>query len=193
MNRSAWDGIVPGGRLRWPRCDGGVDVEAAPARTRRGAAEARVRRVTPGRRGRVLPAAAMLALVVIAPRVASAGAPEAAPSQAARTHVSMARSLEGRMKLLTAELQLTPDQQLRVRALLERQREQVRELWSDSSVPPAQRVGSTQAISDRTVAAIRGLLDATQREKYIQPRQREAAVGTEGADVQSWMSAESRQ
>ena len=66
------------------------------------------------------------------------------------------------------------------------QREAIQQVWGDTSLPPAIRVSRTQAISDRTADGIRALLDDEQRKKYIQPRQREASVGTGGAGVEAW-------
>jgi hypothetical protein len=147
------------------------------------AAVARARRVTPGRRPAPRLAALTLVLAVLVPTESSAGTAQ----PVAHERAVAATSLDGRVKLLSAELQLTPDQQLKVRALLEQQREEVRRLWNDTTLAPALRVSRTQGISDRTVEAIRGVLDESQRRRYIQPHQREAAVGAGGADVQSWM------
>ena len=187
MSGTSWDGVVPGGRIHRPRgrrasTGGAVDDLVAEMIARRpSAASARVRRVTPGRRGALRVACAALVLAVLLPAGASAGTAASGQAPAAVS------SLEGRVRLLAAELQLTSEQQVKVRALLEQQREQVRQLWSDPTLPAALRVGRTQGISDRTVAEIRDLLDESQRRKYIQPRQREAAVGAGGADVQAWM------
>ncbi len=198
MSRGPWDGVVPGGRIHRPRVRRGIaggvgEQAAATSGTRPSAAVARVRRVTPGRRGAIGLAGLALALAAFLPTDASAGTVEPSAAPVVRTHGNAAATLDGRVKLLSAELQLTPEQQLKVRALLLQQREQVRELWSAPNVAPALRIGRTQGISDRTAESIRGLLDESQRRKYIQPRQREAAVGAPGADVQAWMATEAGQ
>lgn len=198
MYRGAWDGAIPGGRAHRPRARRAVDrVSGEPASATNArppsAAVARARRVTPGRRGASCLAGLVVAMAVLAPTGSSAGTPESGAAPVARTHANAAASLDGRVRLLAAELQLTPAQQLQVRALLEQQREQVRRLWSDPAVLPAWRIGRTQAISDRTADEIRGILDESQRRRYIQPRRREASVGAAGADVQSWMAAEAGQ
>jgi hypothetical protein len=97
--------------------------------------------------------------------------------------------LERRVMLLTKELGLTAGQQLRVKQVLELQREEVTRVWSDTSIPAARRVAATQAVGDRTAARIRALLDEEQRRKYLKPRRREAAVGAGGADAAAWMNA----
>lgn len=96
--------------------------------------------------------------------------------------------LDRRVHLLAVELGLDATQQKMVRALLEDQREQIARVWNDASVPAAVRVGATQAVGDRTAEQIRSLLTDEQRSKYIQPRQRDVAVGTAGSNVESWMN-----
>ena len=131
-----------------------------------------------------------LALALWIPVAALAGAPvESAPAQAAATPRA-ASPLDRRMALLTAELTLTASQQNQIKALLQHQREDVRQLWSDPAVPAALRIGRTQAISERTADSIRNLLDEEQRKKYLQPRQRDASVGAGGAGVEAWMTPE---
>ena len=103
-----------------------------------------------------------------------------------------ASPLDRRVTLLAKELGLDASQKAQVRKVLDRQREQVARVWKDSSIPPARRVSATQAIGDRTADRIRALLNEEQRKKYIQPRQREAAVGTAGGNVESWMKAGNR-
>jgi hypothetical protein len=100
--------------------------------------------------------------------------------------------LDRRVMLLARELGLDATQQAQVRKVLERQREEVARLWNDGSIPAARRVSATQAIGDHTADRIRALLNDEQRKKYIQPRQRDVAVGTAGGDVESWMSAVKR-
>jgi hypothetical protein len=113
------------------------------------------------------------------------------PQDAARRR-KKASPLDRRVMLLAKELRLDANQQAQVKKVLERQREEVARVWNDSSIPPARRVSATQAIGDRTADRIRALLSDDQRKKYIQPRQRDAAVGTAGGNVESWMNAGKR-
>ena len=116
-----------------------------------------------------------------------AGAAEAPPAPHRKATLQPGASpLDRRIALLAAELDLNSAQQRQVKALLLRQREAIQQVWGDTSLPPAIRVSRTQAISDRTADGIRALLDDEQRKKYIQPRQREASVGTGGAGVEAW-------
>jgi hypothetical protein len=98
-----------------------------------------------------------------------------------------ASPLDRRVALLARELGLDATQSIKVKAVLEAQREQVARIWSEAAVPSAVRIGRTQAVGDHTADQIRALLNDEQRKKYIQPRQRDVAVGTTGSDVQSWM------
>jgi Spy/CpxP family protein refolding chaperone len=95
--------------------------------------------------------------------------------------------LDRRVALLAKELDLDAAQKIKVKAVLEGQRQQVARVWSDGAIPSAERIGRTQAIGDHTADQIRALLTEEQRKKYIQARQRDVAVGTPGSDTQSWM------
>jgi hypothetical protein len=107
--------------------------------------------------------------------------------QAVRPH---GQTLDYRMKLLTAELNLDPAQQAQVRQALEEQRQQMKALWADTSIPAGQRVNATRVISDKTADRIRGLLNEEQRKKYIAERKPRAAGDDAGKpDVEHWMEA----
>lgn len=198
MIRNPWDGVMPGGRLGRPRsmcavaCAAGAELPSPWGTTPRrcSAAVYRVRRVAPGRRSAVAIAAGGLALAMFAAIATSSGATGSTARAVAQPG---AAALDARVRLLATELQLTPEQQSKVRALLARQREQVQQLWREPDMAPPLRIGRMQAIGDRTADAIRGLLDEAQRQKYIQPRQREAAVGAAGADVEGWIASGARQ
>lgn len=86
--------------------------------------------------------------------------------------------LDRRVALLARELELDASQQLKVRALLESQREQVVRVWQDESVSGALRVARTQAISGRTEDGIRALLTDAQRQKYPKARTDRGPTGT---------------
>jgi len=122
------------------------------------------------------------------PQASSAGA-ERAQRTVATPGRQTGSPLDRRVALLAAELNLSEAQQIQVKAALQRQREAVLKAWNDDTLEPAVRISRTQAISERTVSEIRALLDEEQRKKYIQPRQREATVGTGGSDVESWMNS----
>jgi len=113
-----------------------------------------------------------------------------APSRPVPRHAAAGSSLEGRVQVLSKFLDLDVTQQSELRKVLENQREQVRKVWSDSSVPAAYHVGATRAISDKTADQIRALLNEEQRKKYNPPRQpREAAADSTKRSVEDWMNA----
>lgn len=99
------------------------------------------------------------------------------------------RSLEERVTMLSKALDLDARQQSQLRKVLEDQREQVSRVWSDTSVPAAYRVGTTQAISDKTADRIRALLNDEQRKRYNPPKPpREARPGSARPSVEAWMN-----
>ena len=100
---------------------------------------------------------------------------------------SMVSHLDQRVGLLARELDLDATQQLKLKALLESQREQVSRVWSDESVPGALRVKRTQAVSERTEEGIRSLLTDEQKTKYFKPRPADVATGAASADLATWM------
>jgi len=110
---------------------------------------------------------------------------EAAQGQAPRKH--KARGLEGRVKVLSKALNLDARQQLELQKILQRHREQVMKVWSDTSVAPAHRVLATQAIGDKTTDQIRALLNDEQKKRYNPPRQAHEAAGS-SPSVEDWMN-----
>lgn len=101
-----------------------------------------------------------------------------------------ASGLEERMRLLTAELGLDAQQQSDVRRLLLEQREQMKRIWSDTSIPPAYRVNATRAIGDKTADRIRALLNEEQKAKYVAARKpREPQSSDSKRSVEDWMNA----
>jgi hypothetical protein len=111
---------------------------------------------------------------------------DAAQRQAPRHHNRP--SLEERAETLSQALGLDATQQSELRKVLEGQREQVRRIWSDASVPAAYRVSATQAISDKTADQIRALLNDEQKKKYNPPRPpHEAAESSAKPSVETWL------
>lgn len=97
------------------------------------------------------------------------------------------------MHLMAKELNLTPPQQEKLKDLLQLQHAQVLKVWNDSATAPAVRVSATQRINEETAEQIRGVLNDSQRGKYLKDHQHDTAVGAPGADVQKWlMSAQDR-
>lgn len=114
-------------------------------------------------------------------------------AKAASTQAPLHRkglSLEDHVNILTKALDLDVKQQAELRRLLENQREQIRNLWDDTSVPPADRVNATRVISNRTADRIRAMLNDEQKKKYNPPPQpHEAAPDSSSRTVDEWMKA----
>ena len=108
------------------------------------------------------------------------------------THSPPASPLDRRIALLVRELDLDATQQLKVKGVLERQREQIVRVWQDESVPGALRVARTQAISERTEDGIRALLTDAQRQKYFKPRTDRAAIGGTSDDLATYVDKMNR-
>jgi hypothetical protein len=117
------------------------------------------------------------------------GEVRSAPS---RVQTGATNALDRRIALLARELDLDQAQQLKVRALLEGQREQIVRVWQDESVPGALRVARTQAITERTEDGIRALLTDAQRQKYFKPRTDRAAIGGTSDDLATYVDQMNR-
>jgi hypothetical protein len=105
------------------------------------------------------------------------------------SHHHNGHSLEERVGILTQWLKLDAKQQSEVRKVLDSQREQIKSLWSDTSVPAAYRISATQTISDKTGDQIRALLNEDQRKKFNPPRQPRDETGSAKPNVEDWMDA----
>jgi hypothetical protein len=101
-----------------------------------------------------------------------------------------ASGLEERVRTLSKALDLDAKQQLELRKVLEKQREQVKKVWADESVPAPYRIAETQAVGDRAADAIRSLLNEEQRKKFSPPKPTHGATGTARSNVEDWMGAE---
>jgi len=122
------------------------------------------------------------------PAQAEAAAQSAAEVSKGAAHPRGRRSgLDDRVAMLTRALELDAKQQVALRKVLQREREQIMEVWSDTSVAPARRVAATQAIGDRTADQIRALLTDEQKKKYNPPRQVHEAAGS-SRSVEDWMT-----
>lgn len=122
------------------------------------------------------------------PQAQEKAAAPGAEAHRARHHAGAGQGIEGRVKLLTQELDLDAKQQAELRKLLESQREQVRLVWNDTSLPAANRVGATRAISDRTADQIRAMLNEEQKKKYNSAKPPRDAESSPKPDVEYWMN-----
>jgi hypothetical protein len=111
----------------------------------------------------------------------------AATAQRATRHRTGA-TLEDRVRTLTKALDLDARQQADLRKVLEAQRDEVTRIWDDESMPPANRVVATQAVSDTTADRIRALLNDQQKKKFTPPKPPHEPA-SDGPSVEEWMDA----
>jgi hypothetical protein len=94
--------------------------------------------------------------------------------------------IEERVRLLARGLDLDAKQQAELRRLLESQRDQIKRVWADGSIPAEDHVGATRAILETTRERIRAMLNDEQRKKYPAARSpRDPSPGQ--PDVEQWM------
>jgi hypothetical protein len=120
-----------------------------------------------------------------------AAAQDAAPAVVAKAtgvHNGGVPALERRLQVLTRELGLEPGQQVRIRRILESQRDAIHRIWSDPAVPPAERAAATQAQTERTGDDIRAALNEDQKKIYNRSRRDSTLPPNEKRDVEQWMS-----
>jgi hypothetical protein len=108
------------------------------------------------------------------------------PRQA--SHAAIGGTLEHRVAVLSKALDLDAGQQAKLRGILERQREAVHKVWSDSTLLPSERAPATHAVGDRTADSIRTILTEEQNKKYNPPKA--PLPASAGSDVESWMTAQ---
>lgn len=136
----------------------------------------------------------LVAAACLPPAQAAGGDQGASAVPAARQATGLHKrgGLEDRVRMLSKRLDLDAEQQAQLRKVLEDQREQVRKVWNDPSVPAAYRVSATHAISDQTEDRIRALLNEEQRKKFTPPRPPREAAGSSGPSVEEWMDSTRR-
>jgi protein CpxP len=75
-------------------------------------------------------------------------------------------SVDDHVKMLSEKLNLTEDQQAKVKSLFEAQRTQMQALMKDDSLSPDARRDKARSIHDETHAKIRDLLTDDQKKKF---------------------------
>jgi hypothetical protein len=89
-------------------------------------------------------------------------------------HIHTPRSIDQELARLTKRLELTPEQQQRVRPMLEQHHDRIQALFDESPTASRQQLGpQIHAISDQTHREIHVLLSAHQKqlEKALQQRE----------------------
>ena len=75
-------------------------------------------------------------------------------------------SIDDQVKHLTKQLKLTDDQQSKVHAILQSQRDQMKQLMEDTSTPRPEKRAKMISIHQTTTGKIRDLLNDDQKKKY---------------------------
>ena len=81
-------------------------------------------------------------------------------------HMGMPPSVDDHVKHLTKELNLTEDQQAKVKSILEEQQKQMAALRQDSTLSPEDRRAKFQEIHQKTSQEIREALNKDQQRKF---------------------------
>jgi len=112
------------------------------------------------------------AMTVLAP---TSYAVQTAP--AAQEHGAMGGSMmgpmtpENRLKMLTEKLNLTEDQQAKLKPILEDQSKQMKAIHDDSSLAPADRQAKMKEIHESSIEKMNAILTPDQQAKWKQMRQ----------------------
>jgi hypothetical protein len=130
----------------------------------------------------------LLAGGLLLPHVAVGQVPGAAAPQRHTQSVYRRRSVDERVKSFAETLNLDPAQQAGVKAVLERQQPEARQIQSDQSLSRAERIGRFRALQQDTVSRIRSLLNEEQKKKY-DPLNHGTTATISQPSVEEWLKA----
>ena len=121
---------------------------------------------------------ALFLLAFVAGMMVSAPASHAMQNApAAQEHGAMGGSMmgpmtpENRLKMLTEKLNLTEDQQAKVKPILEDQSKQMKAIHDDASLAPADRQAKMKEIHESSIEKMNAILTPDQQAKWKQMRQ----------------------
>jgi hypothetical protein len=130
----------------------------------------------------------LLAGALVAPHVAVGQMPGPVSPQRQTQSVYRRRSVDERVKNFAETLNLDPTQQAGVKAVLERQQREARQIQFDQSLSGTERIGRFRALQQETVSRIRALLNEEQKKKY-DPLNHGTAATTSQPSVEDWLKA----
>ena len=84
----------------------------------------------------------------------------------------MGENIDKRMEHLTKELNLTKEQQEKIRPIIEKQMKEMRTVREDSSLTPEQKREKTKEIHQATQAELNKILTPEQQKKYAEMAER---------------------
>ena len=130
----------------------------------------------------------LLAGGLLLPHVAVGQVPGAAAPQRHTQSVYRRHSVDERVKSFAETLNLDQTQQAGVKAVLERQQREARQIQFDQSLSGAERIGRFRALQQDTVSRIRGLLNEEQKKKY-DPLNHGTTATTSQPSVEDWLKS----
>jgi protein CpxP len=88
---------------------------------------------------------------------------------------------DAQLQHLTKQLDLTADQQAQIKPILENRDQQMKQLWQDQSLAPADRHAKMKTIQEDSKGKIEAALNDTQKQKFeaMQARMHERQQGGE--------------
>jgi len=97
----------------------------------------------------------------------------------------MVPSVDDQLKNLTNKLNLTADQQAKIKPLLEDQRQEAQSVMSDTSLSQDDRRSKMRSLHESSNAKIRGVLSDDQKKKFdaLQQEMRDRMSQHPGGDV----------
>lgn len=102
-------------------------------------------------------------------------------------------NIDQRVQMYTQRLNLTQEQQTKLRAILENEQQQIQELRTNTAVAPQERMGKVRQIREETNNKIREILTPEQKEKFdAMPRGQLRRPGAPGAGGQTNQPAQPR-
>jgi hypothetical protein len=130
----------------------------------------------------------LLAGGLLLPHLAVGQLPGATAPQRRTQSVYRRRTVDERVKSFAETLNLDPAQQAGVKAALERQQREARQIQFDQSLPGPERIGRFRALQQDTVSRIRALLNDEQKKKY-DPLNHGMTPTTSQPSVEDWLKA----
>ena len=93
-------------------------------------------------------------------------AQQTAPAQSSQRAGRAMPSVDDQVAAMTDQLNLTADQQAKIKPLLQDQHDQMQTLMKDTSLSPDDRRAKARSVHQSTVAKVREILNDDQKKKY---------------------------
>lgn len=100
-----------------------------------------------------------------APGAAQPGQPQSAPSGPQAQQQAGRPSIDDQVKMLTEELNLTPEQQTKMKNVLEDQHQQAMTIINDGSLPRDEKIQKIRSLRETTITKARSMLNEDQKKK----------------------------